>query len=106
MPALDPIYAQTVALFIAFVFAFAGSHKLMAYSRHAGIVADYQIVPASLVPVLAPLVLIRNSRRSGQALAVRVRVQKEMVCPSMRSTTGETSQLLMASCPGPSPAAS
>ena len=58
MPALDPIYSQAVALFIAFVFAFAGFHKLMAYSRHAGIVADYQIVPAPLVPVLAPLVII------------------------------------------------
>jgi hypothetical protein len=58
LPALDPVYSQTVALFIAFVFAFAGLHKVMDYSRHAGIVADYQIVPVSLVPVLAPLVII------------------------------------------------
>jgi hypothetical protein len=58
MPALDPIYSQAVAIFFAFVFAFAGHHKVMDYSRHVGIVADYQLVPASFVPVAAPLVII------------------------------------------------
>ncbi len=47
MPAPDPIYALTIALLIAFVFAFAGVHKVMDYARHVGVVADYQVVPAA-----------------------------------------------------------
>lgn len=68
LPALDPVYSLTVALFIAFVFAIAGLHKVVDYSRHAGIVADYNLVPASFAPVLAPLVIILEFASAGLVL--------------------------------------
>lgn len=55
---MDPIYSLTVVMLIAFVFAFAGSHKLMNYARQAAIVADYRVVAAWLVPLLAPLIIV------------------------------------------------
>jgi uncharacterized membrane protein YphA (DoxX/SURF4 family) len=58
MPVLDPIYATIVTLLVAFVFARAATHKVMDYSRHVAIVADYQVMPAWFVPLLAPLVIV------------------------------------------------
>jgi uncharacterized membrane protein YphA (DoxX/SURF4 family) len=58
MPALDPVYSLTIAILIAFVFAAAGIHKAMNFSHHAGVVADYRVVPAWVVPLLAPLIII------------------------------------------------
>ncbi len=58
MPVLDPIYSLIVTLLVAFVFAHAATHKVMDYTRHVAIVADYQVMPARLVPLLAPLVII------------------------------------------------
>lgn len=58
MPVLDPIYSQIVAALVAFVFAHAATHKVMEYARHVGIVADYQIMPAWFVPLLAPLIIV------------------------------------------------
>ncbi len=58
MPTLDPIYSLTISILIAFVFAFAGIHKIMDYARHAGVVADYRVVPAWFVPLLAPLLIV------------------------------------------------
>ena len=58
MPTLDPIYSLTIAILIAFVFALAGIHKVMDFARHAGVVADYRVVPAWSVPLLAPLVVV------------------------------------------------
>jgi hypothetical protein len=58
MMVLDPVLSLTVALLIAFVFARAGMHKVMQYSRHVEIVADYRVAPRWLVPLLAPLVII------------------------------------------------
>jgi hypothetical protein len=49
--------------------------------------------------VLAPAVLIRTCRRSGNGLAVVVRVQKVIVCPLVRVTTGVSNQLLMVPVP-------
>ena len=58
MPTLDPIYSLTIAILIAFVFALAGIHKVMDFARHAGVVADYRVVPAWAVPLLAALVVV------------------------------------------------
>jgi hypothetical protein len=58
MPVLDPIYSHIVALLVTFVFAHAATHKVMEYTRHVGIVADYQVMPAQFVPLLAPLIII------------------------------------------------
>jgi hypothetical protein len=58
MPALDPVYSLTIAILIAFVFAAAGIHKAMNFSHHAGVVADYRVVPAWVVPLLAPLIIV------------------------------------------------
>ncbi len=58
MPTLDPIYALTIVILIAFVFALAGIHKVMDYARHAGVVADYRVVPVWFVPLLAPLLIV------------------------------------------------
>jgi len=58
MLTLDPIYSLTIAVLIAFVFALAAIHKVLDYSRHAGVVADYHVVPAWSVPVLAPLLIV------------------------------------------------
>ncbi len=58
MPTLDPIYSLTIVILIAFVFALAGIHKAMDFARHAGVVADYRVVPAWTVPLLAPLVVV------------------------------------------------
>ena len=58
MPTQDPIYSLTIALLIAFIFALAGIHKAMDFARHAGVVADYRVVPAWSVPLLAPLIVI------------------------------------------------
>jgi hypothetical protein len=58
MPEPDPIYALIVAILIAFVFARAATHKVMDYARHVAIVADYQVMPAWSVPLLAPLVIV------------------------------------------------
>lgn len=58
MPTLDPIYSLTIAVLIAFVFALAAIHKALDYARHAGVVADYRVVPAWSVPVLAPLLIV------------------------------------------------
>ncbi len=54
----DPIYSLIVATLVAFVFAHAATHKVTEYARHVGIVADYQVMPAQFVPLLAPLVII------------------------------------------------
>lgn len=80
MPVLDPIYSLIVAVAVAFVFAHAATHKVKEYARHVGIVADYQVMPARLVPLLAPLfiglefaaavfVLIPATRSMGLILA-------------------------------------
>jgi len=58
MPVLDPIYSLIVTLLVAFVFAHAATHKVMDYTRHAAIVADYQVMPVQFVPLLAPLVIV------------------------------------------------
>jgi hypothetical protein len=58
MPVLDPIYSLIVATLVAFVFAHAAIHKVFEYARHVGIVADYQVMPAWVVPLLAPLVIV------------------------------------------------
>jgi len=58
MPTLDPIYSLTIAVLIAFVFALAAIHKVLDYSRHAGVVADYRVVPEWSVPMLAPLLIV------------------------------------------------
>lgn len=58
MPALDPVYSLTIAILIAFVFAAAGIHKTLNFSHHAGVVADYRVVPALVVPLLAPLIIV------------------------------------------------
>lgn len=58
MPVLDPVYSLVVAILVAFVFAHAATHKTIEYARHLGIVADYQIVPVWLVPLLAPLLIV------------------------------------------------
>ena len=55
---MDPVYSLTVAILIAFVFALAGIHKVMDYARHVGVVADYRVVPAWIVPLLAPLIIV------------------------------------------------
>ncbi len=81
MTTLDPIYLLTLTILIAFVFAAAGIHKVMNFSRHAGAVADYRVVPAWTVPVLAPLliilefavvalILLPGSRLAGVILAI------------------------------------
>lgn len=58
MPVLDPVYSLIVAILVAFVFAHAATHKVMDYTRHVAIVADYQVMPAQFVQLLAPLVII------------------------------------------------
>lgn len=58
MPVLDPIYSLIVTILVAFVFAHAATHKVMKYARHVGIVADYQVMPAWSVPLLAPLIIV------------------------------------------------
>jgi hypothetical protein len=58
MPVLDPIYSYIVVILAAFVFAHAATHKVLDYTRHVGIVADYRVMPAWFVPLLAPLVII------------------------------------------------
>jgi len=58
MPVLDPIYSLIVVILVAFVFAHAATHKVMEYTRHVAIVADYQVMPAQFVPLLAPLVIV------------------------------------------------
>jgi len=58
MATLDPIYSLTIVILIAFVFALAGLHKVMDYARHTGVVADYRVVPAWTVPLLAPLLIV------------------------------------------------
>jgi uncharacterized membrane protein YphA (DoxX/SURF4 family) len=58
MPVLDPIYSLIVTILVAFVFAHAATHKAMDYTRHVAIVADYQVMPAQFVPLLAPLVIV------------------------------------------------
>jgi len=58
MPVLDPVYSLIVAILVAFVFAHAATHKVMDYTRHVAIVADYQVMPAQFVQLLAPLVIL------------------------------------------------
>ncbi len=58
MPVLDPIHSLIVAILVAFVFAHAATHKVLDYTRHVGIVANYRVMPAWFVPLLAPLVII------------------------------------------------
>jgi uncharacterized membrane protein YphA (DoxX/SURF4 family) len=58
MPVLDPIYSLIVAVLVAFVFAHAATHKVLDYTRHVAIVADYRVMPAWFVPLLAPLVIV------------------------------------------------
>ncbi len=65
---LDPVFSLTIAILIAFVFARAGLHKVMEYSRHVEIVADYQVAPRWLAPLLAPLVIILEFAAAALAL--------------------------------------
>ena len=58
MPVLDPIYSLIVTLRVAVVFAHAATHNVLAYTRHVASVAEYQGMPARLVPLLAPLVIV------------------------------------------------
>ena len=73
MPVLDPIYSLIVTLLVAFVFAHAATHKVMEYARHVEIVADYQVMPAQFVPLLAPLVIILEYAAASLVLLPAIR---------------------------------
>jgi hypothetical protein len=74
MMALDPVYSLATALLVAFVFASAGIHKVMEYSRHTMIVADYRVAPRWVAPLLAPLVI-----------ALEIAAAVAVLLPSLRS---------------------
>ncbi|MEO0872605.1 MAG: MauE/DoxX family redox-associated membrane protein [Pseudomonadota bacterium] len=55
--ALDPLFAQIVALVMALLFASAALHKLSDYCAFQGVVRAYRLMDARAVHLAAPLVI-------------------------------------------------
>lgn len=86
---IDPAISWAIALSVALLFGTAAVHKLWDWTRFREVVRNYQLVPASLVPMAAGVVIVlevaaaflivgANTRSTGAAMAAGLLVPYAM----------------------------